>query len=312
MKIGLCGASNISKTYIKCFKKLGHDIEIVYGNDLKILKNFAELNSIPNYTNNIENLVGDDKIESYLVANDPSKHLDIAEILVKAGKNVLIEKPIDISIDKIENFYQLTKNKKNIIHVVNQNRFDPFYINIKKKLERQIKISKNTKFANLTMFFYRDNKYFNHPNKWKKKYSCPLINQGIHFLDLMMWFFGDFLDVTSLSQKDNKELKLHDNIVGSVKFENNILLNIFASTSIKRNEVNFEFFCEDQIINFNKNNSSSKLKTLLTFSKSQFDLFSNQCELFIKSIESQDTEKNNILEAYNAVRLSKRLNNSKN
>ena len=33
MKLGLCGTSNISKTYLKSLNYLGHQIEIVYGND---------------------------------------------------------------------------------------------------------------------------------------------------------------------------------------------------------------------------------------------------------------------------------------
>ena len=309
MKIGLCGTSNISKTYLKCFRKLGHDIEIVFGNDLKRLKNFSKLNSIKNFTTDIHELASNKNIQSFVIANDPSKHLDTAEILVKSGKNVLIEKPLDISTEKIKSFYQSVKNKENIIHVVNQNRFDPFFIKMKKNIEKETKNNQNIKYASLKMFFHRNDDYFNSSNKWKKIHSCPLINQGIHFLDLMIWFFGDILEVKSLSQKDNKQLSLDDNILGLIKFKNNILLSIFASTSIKRNEVKFELFSENRVLEFKKNFSSSKIKTLFSFSKSQFDLFKDQCRLFVLSIDNKDSKKNNILEAYNSVKLAKELNN---
>jgi len=308
MKIGLCGTSNISKTYLKCIRKLGHEIDIVFGNDLQRLKNFSKIHNISNITTNINDLIVDKEIKSYIIANDPSKHLDIAEPLVISGKNVLIEKPLDVSVNKIESFYKLTKNKNNIIHTVNQNRFDPFYFKIKKKLETIIDTNKNTKHASLRMFFYRNDQYFNSSNQWKKNFSCPLINQGIHFLDLMLWFFGDFLEVRSLTQKDNTHLKLDDNIVGSVKFKNNILLNIFASTSIERNEVDFEFFFNNQTIKFKKKYSSSRIKNILSLSRSPFNLFKDQCNLFIKSIENQDVKKNNIMDAYNVVKLEKKLN----
>ena len=310
MKLGLCGTSNISKTYLKSLNYLGHQIEIVYGNDLGRLKNFSKQHKIPIYSDNIADLISNNEIKSYIIANDPSKHLDIAEILVKADKNVLIEKPLDISINKIENFCQFIKNKKNIIHVVNQNRFDPYYINLRDNIvEKLNQFKENTKFVNLNMFFFRDQNYFNSSNGWKKNYSCPLTNQGVHFLDLLIWIFGDFLEVKSFSQKYNNQLKLNDNVAGSIKFENNVLVNIFSSTSIKRSEVKFEFYCGDQVIEFRKKNSFSRLKKIFFNSRNQFDLFVRQCSYFINCIDNKKFENNNVADAYKAVSLAKQLNN---
>ena len=310
MKIGLCGTSNISKTYLKCFKKLGYEIEIVYGSDLKRLNDFANHNKIKYFTNDINELISKKEINCYIIANDPSKHLDIAEILVKANKHVLIEKPLDVSIEKIERFSELIKNKHNVVHVVNQNRFDPQFIRLRKNLNKQVfNNTKITKYANLRMFFYKNDDYFNSSNQWKKNYSCPMINQGLHFLDLMIWFFGNFLDVKSFSQKDNINLKLNDNIIGLVKFENNVLLNIFSSTSIKRNDVKFEFISDDKYLKFEKKNSLLKLKNFFSLTKTQFDLFLDQCKLFVESVNKNDLKHNNVIQAYNAVKLAKKLNN---
>lgn len=309
MKIGLCGTSNISKTYLKCFKKLGHEIEIVFGRDLKRLSNFAKYNKIKYFTNDINELVSKKDINSYIIVNDPSKHIDVAEILVKANKHVLIEKPLDVSVDKIENFIELAKNTNTVVHVVNQNRFDPKFIKLKKKLDDHFLKNKNvTKYAYLRMFFYRNDDYFNSSNQWKKNYSCPMVNQGIHFLDLMIWFFGNFLDVKSFSQKDNINLKLNDNIIGLIKFENNVLLNIFSSTSIKRNDIKFEFICDGRTLKFEKNNSFLRIKDLFSLTTSQFDLFLSQCKLFVDSVKNNDLTHNNVFQAYNAVKLAKKLN----
>lgn len=309
MRFGLFGTSNISSTYVKCFKKLGYPIEIVYGSNLKRLEHFAKKNKIPNYSNNIKNLILNKKINNFIIANDPSQHLDLAKILIKEKKNILIEKPLDVSLKKIKNFCKLIQNKRNVIHVVNQNRFDPFYIKLREEIMRQINLfKKKTKYANLNMFFYRGNEYFNSTNGWKKYYSCPMLNQGIHFLDLMIWFFGDVVEVKSLTQKNNNQLKLDDNVIGSIRFKNNVLLNIFSSTSLKRNEIKFEFFCENVLIKFEKNNSFSRIKNFLFNSRSQFDLFLYQSEFFIKSIKEKKLKNNNVIDAYKAVKLAKELN----
>ena len=142
----------------------------------------------------------------------------------------------------------------------------------------------------------------------EKNYSCPMINQGIHFFGLNDLVFGNFLDVKSFSQKDNINLKLNDNIIGLVKFENNVLLNIFSSTSIKRNDIKFEFICDDKIFKFEKNNSLSRIKNLFSLTTSQFDLFLDQCKLFVDSVKNNDLSHNNVFQAYNTVKLAKKLN----
>tara|TARA_Y100000591_G_C21750513_1_gene654482 strand:+ start:92 stop:1033 length:942 start_codon:yes stop_codon:yes gene_type:complete len=310
MKIGLCGTSNISKTYLKCFKKLGYEIEIVFGSDLKRLSNFAKSHKIKYFTNDLNELISKKEVDCYIIVNDPSKHIDVAEILVKANKHVLIEKPLDISVDKIKKFCELAKNKNKVVHVVNQNRFDPQFIRLKSRIDDHFLKNKDvTKYAYLRMFFYRNNDYFNSSNQWKKNYSCPLINQGIHYLDLMNWFFGNFLDVKSFTQKDNINLKLNDNIIGLVKFENNVLLNIFSSTSIKRNDIKFEFISGGKILKFEKNNSFLRIKNLFSSTKSQFNLFLDQCKLFVDSVKNNDLTHNNVFQAFNAVKLAKKLNN---
>ena len=80
MKIGLCGTSNISKTYIKCFRKLGHNIEIVYGNNLERLKKFTNLHSIPHYTNDINDLIKEKDINDMILADST---LNILKIINK-------------------------------------------------------------------------------------------------------------------------------------------------------------------------------------------------------------------------------------
>lgn len=306
MNIGLCGTSNIAKVYIKCFRKLGKSIQLVYGTDLERLKNFAKINKIPNYTNNVNDLKKEKNINSYIIANEPNKHLDIARILFNTNKNLLIEKPIDVSLKKIDHFYKLTKNKKNIIHVVNQNRFDISLINLKKKIQNLISHN-GTKFGNLNLFYKKDRSYFFSGNNWKVNYSSPLINQGIHFLDILIWIFGDFLEVKSIIKKDNKELKMHDNIAGVIRFQNDVLINIFASTSIKKSEIKFEFYSNKNQIKYKQNDLSKKLNKIFFYKKNQFDLFYDQCKLFLYSIECNDKSNNNILDAYKAVKLAKKL-----
>ena len=56
---------------------------------------------------------------------------------------------------------------------------------------------------NLKVFYNRDEKYFLKGNQWRKKYSNPVLNQGIHWIDFINEVFGEIIEIKSLNFKKN-------------------------------------------------------------------------------------------------------------
>ena len=58
------------------------------------------------------------------------------------------------------------------------------------------------------------------------------INQGIHHLDLLRYFFGEVSEVfANMKNYNNPSIEVEDTVFALIKFKNNILAQVEISTS---------------------------------------------------------------------------------
>ena len=108
---------------------------------------------------------------------------------LKKGVNVLIEKPMALNKNDAKEIINFGKIYKKIF-VCLQNRYNPTIQILKKALDKG-ELGK-IYFVNVNIFWNRDQKYYDQ-DKWRgtKKFDGgALMNQSIHFVDLLIWLFG--------------------------------------------------------------------------------------------------------------------------
>ena len=283
INLAIIGTSEISKIYIESFKKLGIKISYIYSRDINRAKNISKKFKIIGFTNNLNDILDNDLINTVVIATEPNRHLDLANEFLIKNKNVLIEKPIDIDLVKSKNFFKKFTNSKNIIDVVSQQRFNPIIIDFIAQLKTQNKSDPG--FFNLNIFFKKNSDYFMNGNEWKKKFSNPIINQGVHWLDLINEVFGEIVECKSINFKFNKQIAKEDNIVAILKFENNKLVTISASTNIRNkrdyfsyNSHNFSFTYRHQFYKY------LLLKPYNFWKIKHSNLIYLQCKNFVENI----------------------------
>ena len=112
---------------------------------------------------------------------------------LKLGCDVICEKPIVLNPWNIDSLIQVEKETSNKVHAILQLRLHPSIISLRDKIIK----SSNDKIFNVNLKYITSRgKWYHH--SWKGDYDKSggiLSNIGIHFFDMLIWIFGDVIDV---------------------------------------------------------------------------------------------------------------------
>jgi UDP-N-acetyl-2-amino-2-deoxyglucuronate dehydrogenase len=131
-------------------------------------------------------------IEIVAICTHSGNHLEPAIAAAKAGKHILLEKPIEVSVERADELIAACKSAGVKLGVIFQNRLKPGYLQLKEAVEKGLlgKLLMGTAAIN----WYRDPSYYS-SSSWKGTISgdggAALINQGVHTIDLLLDIMGE-------------------------------------------------------------------------------------------------------------------------
>ena len=184
--------------------------------------------------NSINVFIQKTEMDIVVIANETFKHADIAEFFLNAGIHVLVEKPIDVNIEKIKNLIKLAEVNNKLLGVVLQKRFDPKIRFLKKVIDRD-ELGKIL-FAKVDIFMHRNDDYFS-SKYWVKNLSKVgggvLIHQGIHSIDSILWLLNSKVEIVSgWISKNYRKMEIEDSGGCWAKLENNVAITIVSSVNV--------------------------------------------------------------------------------
>ena len=140
---------------------------------------------------------------------------------LNAGKHVLCEKPMALSIQDCKKMIEAKLKNNRKLFIVKQNRYNPPVKAVKNLLENK-RLGKLFLLV-LNCYWNRNKDYFA-SSPWKgskEKDGGALFTQFSHFIDLMYWLAGDVTSVYALVHNFNHpEIEIEDTGVVLVKFKN--------------------------------------------------------------------------------------------
>ncbi|MCC6865864.1 MAG: Gfo/Idh/MocA family oxidoreductase [Ignavibacteria bacterium] len=187
----------------------------------------------------IESLIENEKdIDVISVCTPNSFHSNHTIQALKAGINVLCEKPMAISVDECKKMMIEADLSGKDLFIVKQNRFNPPVAALKNIIDdgRLGKILN----AELNCFWNRNDEYYRQSD-WKGRKAIDggtLFTQFSHFIDLLYWLIGDFktLDAIGKNFIHNKIVEFEDTGVVIGEFLNGALCTInYTVNSFKQN-----------------------------------------------------------------------------
>jgi UDP-N-acetyl-2-amino-2-deoxyglucuronate dehydrogenase len=150
-----------------------------------------------------------------------------------AGKHVIVEKPIEINLERADKMIQTCSENGVKFGVIFQNRFNPEYIKIKNAI-KEGKLGKLL-MGNAYVNWFRDEAYYN-TSPWKGTLKGDgggaLINQAIHTIDLLLDCMGEVQSVFGKTSTLYHSIEGEDTAAAMVNFSSGAMGTITASTAI--------------------------------------------------------------------------------
>ena len=184
--------------------------------------------------NNYEDMLNSDLIDSVSICTPSGAHLDFAVEAARKKKNVIIEKPIEVTVERAKEIINACKENDVALAIIYQSR----YLSSVKKIKEVISKKQLGKIFHASAYvkWYRDQEYYDSA-AWRgtKKLDGGgvLINQAIHTVDLLQYFVGNVIEVSAFTGAfTHTNIEVEDSVTAILRFENEAIGVIEASTSI--------------------------------------------------------------------------------
>ena len=241
MKYGLIGCGRISPNHIAAAKANHLELAGICDIDENMLKDKVlkfGLEHVPQYSDYHE-MIRTEKPELVAIATESGKHAAIALDCIEMGCNLIIEKPIALSLADADAIITAAKGKGVKVCASHQNRFNKSIQKIREALEQE-------RFGRM---FYgtahirwcRNHEYYSGA-KWRGTWEQDggaLMNQCIHNIDLLRWMMGDEIEeVVGMTDRLNHDyIEAEDLGIGLVRFKNGSYGIIEGTTDLYPNNL---------------------------------------------------------------------------
>ena len=224
INFGVVGLGRISDKHLSALKANEIEVKFICDLDYQKFNNFdnpsliktADYRDLYNYS---------EIINAVSICSDSESHTSIASEILTNGFHCLIEKPVSLNLNEIDNLLVLARSRGLKVSICHQNRFNlPV-----QKLKRSIKDEKLGKlfYGVATIRWNRNEGYYSQAywrGKWKSD-GGALMNQSIHNIDLLIWMMGSpVIEVFGyIDNKNHPSIEVEDMGVALLKFANGSL-----------------------------------------------------------------------------------------
>ena len=232
---GLVGLGMGGETHARQLAKLkGARLCAIYGRDENKARAFAKKFGIPRTYTRYESLLEDHEIDVVNVATPNGLHRDFATMAAQAGKHVVVEKPLEISLARALEIVEVCEQNQVILGVIFQMRFGDSAGRLKRaicegRLGRLLVADAIDKEYRPPEYYARD--YWRGTRKLEGG-GC-LTTQSIHVIDLLQWLAGPVESVYAKKRTALHEIETEDFAVAIVTFSSGALGVIESSTALK-------------------------------------------------------------------------------
>lgn len=231
---GIIGAGMIARFHAKSMAAL-ENVRLIgfFDTNPEAAKKCADEFHSKTY-DSFEEFLADPEIEAVTIATPSGLHHLSVIPAARAGKHILCEKPLEITIEKCDELIRCCQENHVWLVPVFQTRFYPAIQKIKQAAEKG-RFGKML-FAGIRMHWYRDQSYYDN-SSWRGTWAIDgggaLMNQAIHQIDQMLWIAGAPLSVSAFAATRTHNIEVEDNLAAAVKFASGALGTIEVSTSCR-------------------------------------------------------------------------------
>jgi UDP-N-acetyl-2-amino-2-deoxyglucuronate dehydrogenase len=166
------------------------------------------------------------------IATPSGTHFEPVEKAAAAGKHIACEKPLEVSLERVDKMIEACRKHKVMLAGILQRRFNEATPIFKKVMDSG-RLGKIT-LADAYIKWYRTQAYYDSGcwrGTWKLDGGGALMNQSIHTIDLLYYLAGEVKWVCAFADcAIHKRIETEDNAVAILKFKNGAMGVIEGST----------------------------------------------------------------------------------
>jgi len=227
--IAILGCGRISASHVAALEKVS-ELKLVACCDIldERAAETAAKTGCTAYTD-YEKMLENENIDMVALCTPSGMHPDHAIAAAKAGINVLSEKPLGTSLEKVDRAIEACDRAKVLYMEVKQNRLNPTIVLLRQALEAG-------RFGRIHMItsnvlWTRPQDYYDMApwrGTWEFDGGC-LANQAAHYVDMVQWMGGAVDQVHAFSSTLGRRIEAEDTITVGLKFRNGAIGNINVS-----------------------------------------------------------------------------------
>ncbi len=192
----------------------------------------------------VEAMLAHPEVDVVCVCTPSGAHLEPAVVSARAGKHVVVEKPLEITLPRCDAIIRACDEAGVKLSTIFPSRFSPANLALKRAID-------SGRFGRLTLAdtdvkWWRSQEYYD-SGQWRGTWDLDgggaLMNQAIHNVDLLQWLMGEVASVQAITATlAHERIEVEDTAVAILRFRSGALGVIEASTSaypglLKRTEV---------------------------------------------------------------------------
>lgn len=178
-----------------------------------------------------QKLIENAEVNIIAVATPSGFHLEPTVLAAELGKHVICEKPLEVTLDRIDQMVEAHQNAGTYLGGIFPYRYNEGF-DVLKQAINQGRFGRIT-HAGIEVPWWRDDEYYHDSwhGTWKLDGGGALMNQSIHMVDYLLALMGPVQDVTGYIDHLGHDIETDDTAVAILRFENQALGSIYGTTA---------------------------------------------------------------------------------
>jgi predicted dehydrogenase len=230
---GIVGCGMVSDFHAKAIAAMkGGHLACVFSRNRKNADRVADAYGCSSYSDYAQ-FLSHPGLDIVTIATPSGAHLEPAQKAARAGKHVLCEKPLEITLERIDKMIAVCRQNKVMLAGIFQRRYFEA-VKVFKKAVDAGRLGKIT-LADAYVKWHRTQEYYDSGywrGTWKLDGGGALMNQSIHTIDLLCYLAGEVDWVCAFADRAiHERIEAEDNAVAILKFKNGAMGVIEGSTA---------------------------------------------------------------------------------
>lgn len=180
----------------------------------------------------LDALLAREDIDVVSVCVPSGLHAAVGTRAAAAGKHLVVEKPLDVTLQAADRLIDAVRASGVVMTVISQHRFDAGLTELRRLLDGEA--LGRLVLGDASTKWYRSQGYYDSAG-WRGTWALDggsLMNQGIHYVDLLRWSMGPVTEVTAMYATQAHEMEAEDVALAVLRFASGAVGTIAASTAV--------------------------------------------------------------------------------